>query len=233
MIEINIGSYINIGLAKANGRLQVVHGCIDDGIGWRFPWGDELPQNMFLRIVFSELWQDFVKEWEKAGLTLADLKELLLNYNEEQLKSALYVLTGDNARWHFGEPFRWLDEELTERFADDLEEKYGLGFSQAREVVNRSEFWWEIPPEWSSFDFYYKKYKPSWEEAYRKAVEKVSSFEELEDSLRQLKKELAGEWIDEEYKEQVMTLWSKYLESSEGAEEIETLMEVQNGREET
>jgi len=234
MIKVKVGSYIDIELAKVNGQLEVLHGVLDDGIGWRFCWGDELPQNMFLRIIFSDLWPNFVREWQAKGLDLGDLKQLLLNYNEEQLKSALYVLTGDNARWHFGEPFRWLDEELTEGFTNDLEEKYGLGFSRAREVVDKSKFWWEIPPEWSSFDFYYKKYKSSWEEAYRKAVEKASSFEELEDNLCQLKKELAGEWIDEEYKENVMGLWADYLDSSEGKEEMEKLIEeVRNERGET
>ena len=231
MIGINVGGYIDIELAKVNGRLQVVHGCIDDGIGWRFPWGDELPQNMFLRIIFSELWQDFVKEWEKAGLTLADLKELLLNYNEEQLKSALYVLTGDNACWHFGEVFRWADEGLSDFFADDLEKKYGLSFLQARDVVDRSEFWWEIPSEWTSFDYYYNKFKESWEEDYRNAVEKASSFEGLCENIRTVRCEL-GEEIEDEYKENVMELWSEYLESSKGKEEIEKLIEeVKNGRE--
>ena len=138
-VEINVGSAIRCKVEKVGKSLRIVEGSLHD-FGWMFVWGHELPQNFLLRIVFSSLFKEFVKEREKQGLTLEDFKRLLVRFEKdkqkEQKDALLYVLTGDNRMWDFGEEFSYEADEACYIISEELQERYGLSEVEASKLID-------------------------------------------------------------------------------------------------
>ena len=211
--EINIFPYIESVVEKRDGQLRLTVGRLDDSVGWHWFWGNEFPQSFFIRIMRSELWPEYVKEWEATGLTFEDFKKILLSFNKEQGDSLLYVLSGDNAMWHFGLPFQTEDENLDLDFRAELEEK-GFTEKEIEQIMN--EFWLEFSPNSSTWKNISSQFSLSWLEWYKKAVREAKDWESLRESLFEIGDEIQSEVLSLYRQEAWKTFERVVKEFSEG-----------------
>jgi len=212
---------IDCEIVKDKDKVFILRGILDNGINWRFIWGDELPQSFLLRIINSSLWNEFKRKWEGKGLTFDNFKKILLNYNNEQIESVLYVLSGDNRLWYFGEGFQFESDYISEFLADDLQEKFGLDYDKAKNIIN--EIWFDIESD-KDFNDYYNKYKKEWEGLYKETVNSASNWKELETNLQELSNEIY-EQIMEDYRGEILNNFYKFIETDDFKEILKTEME--------
>jgi len=194
MYYVNVGDFIEIEVSK--NPLRIEKGILRD-INWKFLWGKDLPQNLLLRIVFSKLYEEFVREWEKAGLSFEEFKTLLTNFdNEEQINSLLYVLSGDNMMWLWGELFISVEErvweELTEMFSEEEVDKV----------------WDEVETRWNCLELLDKETKEEWLERFIvDAVKSSANWKKLKEKVEALSEEIIEEVLqkyEEELKEAIV-----------------------------
>lgn len=190
--EVNIYPFIESEIEKTpDGQPKVAVGRLDDMVGWRWFWGGEFPQSFFIRIMKSDLWPEYIKEWQTKGLTFEDFKKILLGFeNDSQKDSLLYVLSGDNAMWHFGLQFQIENENLELDFKAELQEK-GFTKEQIEEIMDK--FWTVFSPNCTTWKNISSQDKENWLGWYKDAVKEAKDWESLRESLLEIGDEIQTE----------------------------------------
>lgn len=189
--EINIFPYIESVVEKRDGQLQLTVGCLDDMVGWCWYDGEKAPQAFMIRIIHSRLYDKYRREWEKVGLTFEDFKSLLTTFeNDSQKDTLLYVVSGDNRTWHFGEDFRAEDEDIEYDFRSELQEM-GFTSDQVKEIMEK--FWIEFCPDASNWNKIPREDKERWLEWYLDTIKESENWEDLNEGLIDLTNEIKTE----------------------------------------
>jgi len=150
---------------------------MDDHIGWRWD-GDESDWDIFLiRMGHSKVRGEFLKHLGESGLDYEAIKKIITD-EDFDMESAVYSISGDNLRWHFGETIETEDDLL-------YEEARSMGMSDAQRREYQDFFYTEADTsDTIDFNAFKKtKYYKDAEKDIRNVFDEADSFSDVFSTL--------------------------------------------------
>lgn len=181
-IDINKRNF-SFELDKKQNTIKLSLGNLTDA-GW-FWDGDQTDIHTFLfRMIHSKgQFEMFEKDLEEQGGSFETLKPFLRNTVNDE---SLYAITGDNARWHFGEDFE--EGEMSNELS-------ALGITEEQKEKVEDQAWTEY--KGVDYDDFIKKFGKLYVEALQKTVNDSNSFSDYEDGVNQIKEDATQDYFGE------------------------------------
>ncbi|MCK4545420.1 hypothetical protein KAU43_07765 [candidate division WOR-3 bacterium] len=159
--------------------------------GWYWT-GDETDLGTFLiRMMGSEEQDTFIKDMEEEGVTFEMLLPVLLENIDNVDGNGMYVLTGDNARWKFGDGYDIdTDSEL-----DYYSENYELSKQDMEDIKN--EYW--IHGQWDNIKIDKFEKTELYQDIKKKLIHELKTSADFEDfgaNLKNLKEDVFHDLIE-------------------------------------
>lgn len=177
---------------KSDGKqdLSLSLGNLSDA-GWYWNGSKENLIGFIQRLSSSKTREEFLKDINNSGVEYDDLKPLLIKSAEKA--DGLYEITGDNARWKFGEEF---DSESTKQYIEDdfteQLERAGIriGKDNKEKILQEATDYAFDKADYKGMtfdDYATKKTKKEYSEQIKKIINKSKNFNELMDELQEIK----------------------------------------------
>jgi len=155
-------------------KIKVTLGNFSDA-GWFWDGDKSQMAGFVIRLHDSKARDDFLLKMEKNHIKLSDFKEDILKSAEKG--DGIYELTGDNAKWHFGED----SEELFEA-EQQVAEDEGVDVDELSKATDESDY------KGTDFDAFKKSsYYKDVKENLIKSVKESSSWENLFSRIDEIK----------------------------------------------
>lgn len=162
--------------------------------------------------------KEFIDILNSYGIEFNDLKQLILESAESG--DGVYMLSGDNAKWHFGQD--------SEREYDIID--YNLKDSEKlsdKEVEEFKDYYWSnMESDSTDYDtFKESSYYDDLKDEIVSSVERSDSWEEVLDemsSLRELGNELTWEYSDNAVNEDVYRVFNDWNDTGRWDKEVES-----------
>lgn len=207
------------GLEKTGDEFSLRLGNWTDA-GWHWS-GDEQDFAGYLIRMSSagqDVDRDFINIMDSYGVPFETLKELII----ESAKSGdgVYMITGDNVKWHFGQ-----DGEREYEVLDyDIGENEGLTKKELEEF--KEYYWMEMDASSTDYDtFKESQYYKDLVDEITDAVENADSWEDVLNNLsgaKEVGEEVSWEFSDSAVREDIYEKFNDWNESGRWDKEVES-----------
>lgn len=164
---------------KEDGKIELGLGNWTDA-GWRWTGNGEEMTGYLIRLANSSI--DNVESiLEENGITFNDLKSVAIkNQKSKEIDDGMYELTGDNARWHFGE-----GEVDSSYLFDDYFELTEKNYSNKEKEKINNETWslYNTP----SYEDFLEEYGINYREKLIDALNESNNLEDFREETQSIK----------------------------------------------
>jgi hypothetical protein len=182
---VNIDAH-NFSWREENGKVEVSLGNMTDA-GWYWNGTDKEFIGFLHRLQNSQVGDEFLEETKGINF---DKKAKPYLLKSAKTKDGLYEMSGDNARWHFGEE---------PNFDFDFEEE---GFTKEQ----KDKFWEDY--QGITYEKFEKKYGKAYQKDINKAISESHSFKEFMEKTNDLKRKY-NELVDDENSSEAFNVIAK------------------------
>jgi hypothetical protein len=203
-----------------NGKLKLSLGNFSDA-GWYWSGDKEELAGFLIRLESSQVRDEFLKTMKEEGIKFKDFKKELKK--SIQSGDGIYMLTGDNTKWHFGED----GEELYNTAEMEAEEKELKGAD--KEAFDDAVY----DQEYNGTDFdvfkkttHYRNVRNTLLDAYNKS----DTWSQFFDNIKEAKDvgiEESFEFSSNEASESVMRGWKDFMQKDPKFQEKEKMRQAQ------
>ncbi len=163
--------------------------------GWYWSAEEDQFLGYIIRILNSDINDEFISEMEERDITFNDLKDEMIDALVEY-SDGLYQLSGDNRVWHFGQDdvdTYYLKDDLKQVPVEELKQLAEQSDEDYDELVDEFlnyEYYWDYGAD---FDSFAEEYGSWYKDEMKRIIEDSNNFEEFGDKVDRLRRDLAEE----------------------------------------